>query len=517
MSGGWEAAVLTDEEPEVILRVESLHKAYGRHSVLRGVDLEVARGEVVGLMGANGAGKSTLASVLSGALNADAGTVELDGQLVDSAEFAEARAAGIGIIEQRYELDPNLHVAEAILRHRAQPWASASEMRRAAQAILIDIGVAIDPDVLLADLDRGALSLVETARLMADRRDLVILDEVDADLNPRELDELRYALGRFSSSGHGVIYITHRPEEALATCHKIAVLRDGVIAEVKESSTTSAAELTEAIFATPVETAYRRPGSHVRESVAVGIRGLPCPGQPGTLELDLRRGEVLGIVAQRADPVDFLVEALTGDVPSATARIEINGEPVSILHPREAVAARISHFPADEGRVSPGTALARALMAGQVTDEDEFDSELAQLEAALDVLRQVSEKGRRWFETSESLSGGQEAMKRLRQVLSDGTGVAILQEPARSLDLVARSDLAALVSAFTAQGGSVLLVSADPRVLLGLSDRLVGWAAGAFRADWHTQQVHEEDITAVLNGDPEFAQRPPLDVTAVRP
>lgn len=493
-----------------VLRVEGLRKSYAGYDVLRGVDLEVRPGEVLGLVGANGVGKSTLASVLAGLMSADSGTMTVAGRLVDPLADEAARTAAVGIIEQRFNLDPGLRVAEAIFRHTDRRHEPYLALRHAALEVLIDAGIALDPDSRLGELSRADVGLVETARLMADPRPVVILDEVDADFNPRELEELRYVLDRLASDGRGVLYITQRPEEALAFCGRIAVLRDGVVASVVPSLRASVDDITAAMFADdlpqPVEpltrpTITRRVAAD--DLVQMRIRDLRWSRDAAPVNLDLRAGEVLGVVADRSPGLREVTDLLVGESARPVGLIEVAGVARPLLDPRDAVCAGIACLPVDgEGDdLRAERAVARALVISDPPARDRFGREIEDLARCVRALEDAEGQARRVLTVLPQRSGGQQQLRRARAVLTSDARVVILCEPARGLDMRARRELQNLVNAFVARGGAVLLQSVDPGVLLAFSTRLAVWSDSAFRAAWDPRLVTREDLDQVMRGN----------------
>lgn len=369
-----------------LLRVEGITRSFGDRQILRGIDLTVDRGEVLGLVGQNGVGKSTLASIISGRIQADAGQLTLRGEPLVATSPQEARQAGVGIIEQRFRLDGNLRVTEALFRHTTRRDEPYPELRRAAQLLLIDVGIAIDPDARLSELSHSDLGLVETVRLLADQRDLTIVDEVAGTFNAREVEELRYIVRRLTDAGQGVIYITHRLPEALDMCDRVAVMREGRIAAVFRSAWATPEELSEAMFGhqVAIETKER----HITDEIVLRVRDL-AGGDGACHSFDLRRGEVLAFAGARDVGVGDIIGALTGDRCRPAGLLEINGQPVTIERPRDAVQLKIAYLAAgdDELGLSAEESLARSLLTGGVSEGADFDAEVS---AVLEILEAMN-------------------------------------------------------------------------------------------------------------------------------
>ncbi|MEA5154793.1 ATP-binding cassette domain-containing protein [Raineyella sp.] len=217
---------------DTLLDIVGITKSFGSNRALDGVDLSVGRGDIVGIVGENGAGKSTLMSVLSGLLQADGGTMRLNNAPYWPKDPLDAQSRGVGIIQQDFTLDPELTVARAIFRNTYQADRPQRALVRPAQWLLDDAAVGLDPDTPLGELAHAEQGLVEAVRLLAEDAQLVIMDEVAATLNVREIDRLHFIISRLTRQGRSVLYVSHRLHEVQAVATRIAVVRNGRIPEV---------------------------------------------------------------------------------------------------------------------------------------------------------------------------------------------------------------------------------------------------------------------------------------------
>ncbi|WOP17573.1 ATP-binding cassette domain-containing protein [Raineyella sp. LH-20] len=228
---------------DTLLDIVGITKSYGSNRVLDGVDLSVGRGEVVGIVGENGAGKSTLMSVFSGLLQADGGTMRLNNAPYWPKDATDAQSRGVGIIQQDFSLDPTLTVARAIFRNTYQADRPQRALIRPAQWLLDDAAVGLDPDTPLGELAHAEQGLVEAVRLLAEDAQLVIMDEVAATLNVKEIDQLHFIISRLTRQGRSVLYVSHRLHEVQAVASRIAVVRNGRVPEVLDPRQVSAEDI----------------------------------------------------------------------------------------------------------------------------------------------------------------------------------------------------------------------------------------------------------------------------------
>lgn len=240
----------------MLLDIVGITKTYGTTRVLDGVDLRVGRGEVVGIVGENGAGKTTLMSVIAGTQQADGGTMRLNNAPYWPHGTEDARARGVGIVEQDFSLDPSLTVAQAIFRNTYQADRPQRALARPAQWLLDEAGVALDPTTAVGGLAHAEQGLVEAVRLLAEDAQLVIMDEVAAALNVQEIDHLHFIISRLTRQGRSVLYVSHRLREVQAVATSIAVVREGRVAERLDPRSVTTEEIASHMRTRPARRAW---------------------------------------------------------------------------------------------------------------------------------------------------------------------------------------------------------------------------------------------------------------------
>jgi iron(III) transport system ATP-binding protein len=211
------------------LVVTGLHKAFGGHPVLTGLDLEVPAGSLTAILGPSGSGKTTLLRVLAGFERADAGTVAIGGSVVDGPDVHLApERRKIGYVPQEGSLFPHLTVVANIgfglpARHRRGP----------ATAELLDaVGLAGLGQRYPHQLSGGQQQRVALARALAIRPKIVLLDEPFASLDAHLRASVRADVqGLLAETGITGVLVTHDQDEALSMADRVAVLREGRIVQ----------------------------------------------------------------------------------------------------------------------------------------------------------------------------------------------------------------------------------------------------------------------------------------------
>ncbi|MGY1815843.1 ATP-binding cassette domain-containing protein [Blastococcus sp. SYSU D00820] len=483
-----------------LLQVEGLTRSFGARRVLRDVSFSIAEGEIVGLVGANGAGKSTLGDILAGITAPDSGLMTLMGHAYAPLSAEDARHLGVGVVEQLIRIDPELTVAQAVFRGTPKAGRPQAELRRQAQVLLSEVTLDIDPDTLVGALPSFVYGLVEIARMLAEDTRLVVLDEVSAALLPAEVTGLHAVADRLRRQGRGVLYISHRLPEMLEVVDRVLVLREGRIALDAPSASLDPVRLAAAtIEGTPLPVPRAEPrttGSGPEDAVprpdlgdgevVLQVRNLRVPGHVEGVDLELRRGEIIGLTGHRSSGVREIAEALSGELPAISDEVVLHGEPRATAPEEPAPILRLPAYSPDEDAygVDPGETIARTLTDepwGALTD---LRTEIAQLRGVIRTVHSLDVKTLSIRTVFGALSGGdQHKLALARWMASAEDDVVILHEPTRGLDVRARQQVRQLLTEATANGASVVVVSVDPDELAECCDR-VGVISGGRVSRW---------------------------------
>lgn len=368
------------------------------------------------------------------------------------------------------------------------------EVRRRTTRVLAEMGMLFDADDRLADLSRSELAMIEAARILADGYDVAFVDEVSQDLNPREVEELGFILDRLTSAGRSVVYITHRLEEALRLCDRVAVMTEGVISDLRGAKRLTVEDIGQSMFGEVPHVPARR--VLVRDDVALALRDVDCGGRE-PVRLELRRGESMGLLGPRGAGMERLIGALNGERPQPDAAVIVDGAVHRIEGPADAVRLRIGHLVVSDDDPGAEHALAQGLLMEGLSQDASYDEEMRAVQEMLAALR-LAEQATIAVSGQPRMSGGQAQWQRLRDIMADNAQVLILEEPARALDLRARAELGELLSRATADGRSLIVVSSDVRDLRAFTDRLLVFEDGGIQAVWPTEDATDADIEAVF-------------------
>lgn len=467
------------QAPAIVTR--GLTKSFAGNVVLRDVGFEARPGEIHALVGENGAGKSTFINLLTGVHAPDAGELAIAGQAFRRLTPHHADALGIATVHQELSLCPHLTVAENV--HLGAPptrrgMLDRQSMDASVRAELHEIGVSIDPTLLVNELSLAEQQLVEFAKATIRRPRILILDEATSALDSAQTKVLFDYLRRLRAAGTCIIFVSHRMEEIFGLCDRITVFRNGEYVATVATAETSTSDLVQMMIGRRVEEAYppKPPLDAVLgEPVVLSARGLAADRRFRNVSFDLHRGEILGIGGLQGQGQHDLLEALFGQ-HSPTGEIELGGRPVSIASERDAISRGIAYVPEDrktEGlivQLSVGEnlvlpSLPRLSRGGVLAGGEQrlVDELIQRMDVRLRSPRQALAR----------LSGGNQQKVAIAKWLPLAPNIYLLAEPTRGIDVGTKQEIYRLMRELTAAGASILLISSDTIELVGLCDRVL--------------------------------------------
>ena len=215
------------------VRVNNLHKSFGRLEALRGIDLEVREGEVVCLIGPSGSGKSTFLRCLNFLETPTSGEVEVDGHiLTDGKADLNKIRENIGMVFQQFNLFPHLNVLDNITMaplDRKKLDKAAAEQK--ARALLERVGLADKASVYPAQLSGGQQQRVAIARALAMDPDIMLFDEPTSALDPEMVGEVLAVMRQLADGGMTMVVVTHEMGFAREVADRVIFMDEGVIVE----------------------------------------------------------------------------------------------------------------------------------------------------------------------------------------------------------------------------------------------------------------------------------------------
>jgi simple sugar transport system ATP-binding protein len=503
----------TDTAVDVAVSLRDVSMAFGGKTVLESVSLDIAPGSVVALLGANGAGKSTLIKILSGVHTDHGGEVRVAGEPAALQSPLAARQLGIQTVHQRIGegIVPGLTVAENLVfeelaQRRGNPFLNGRRVLARAREIQAALGLDWSDAVLRRDVTELGISdrqLLILARALTTRPRLLILDEPTSALSAAEAERLFALVEKMRDDGIAVLYVSHRLGEIDALADRLVVLRDGGLTDdqVKPFDWDSALR---AMLAQAHEATSARP-QHTGEhgDVVLALHGVHLFEGRAPLDLDLRAGEVTGVVGLLGAGKTELARGLFGAEPFSTGTVELDGKRYAPRRPADAIRAGVHLVPEDRhaDALVPGWSVAqnislpflKSLSRGGLVNTAKEDA------LGRDTIDALGVVARDEHSTVEELSGGNQQKVVVGRWLAETPRVLILDEPFRGVDIGARRDIGRRARALAAEGAAVLVLSADVDEVLEIADRVVVLAAGEVHLDAYGEDAERDRVIQTIS------------------
>ena len=493
---------------EPIVRMQGIGKVFPGVVALDGVDFELMPGEIHALAGENGSGKSTLVKILYGALQADGGTIEVEGRSVSFTTPRQAIEHGIVAISQELTLAPTLTVAENILmgrlpRRRGRiDWVKT---RRLARDALDELGVHVDPRRRVEDLPLELQQEVEVARAVSANSKVQILDEATSALSETATERLIMRIQQLRDRGVAVVFISHRLREVYSCSSRATVLRDGRLIGTVPLPETGEGRLVQMMVGREIEDLFNKRKIEQGEPV-LQVRKLTTEdGSVLDASFELRAGEILGVAGLVGCGKNELALALGGAVHS-TGEVRVRGRRVRLHSPGAAMAAGISLVPDDRKRnaILPTRSVQHNLSAawmGQLSRVGVINPQRERRLAA-DAVKRFAVKTASLSTPIVNLSGGNQQKVVLARWFALSPEVIVLSEPTRGIDVGAKSEVYGLIQEMADRGAGILMISSEMPELVGLADRILVMFRHRICAEFDAAEVQEEQIAhAALGGE----------------
>ena len=479
------------------------------------VDFSVQRGTIHSLIGQNGAGKSTLMKILAGDYLPTKGEILLDGQAVSFHHPSESRARGIAIVYQELSLLPNLTVAENIFLGRELGRyyiIDDNAIRKDAQKVLEQLGVeTIDVNEQLSSLPLAQQQLVEIAKAISFKPQILILDEPTAALTPQNAERLFEILKRLKAQDIAIIHITHRLKEIVEHCDWGTILRNGkVIKTLPIAAQTSEDELIELMIGQEVDSFYRQFVDHelTGQRILLEIEDLMIGDRVKGVSFQLKSGEILGLTGLLGAGQNELVRALYG-IQEGVSRCKVkrDGKAVTISSPEEAIDLGLCLL--TENRKEEGLfldmsvkenismpSLSRFLQSKLLP----LLTNLREKRAVQGIVEKVNVVMRSAEAKMRTLSGGNQQKGILARWLLRDLEVLMFIEPTRGIDVGAKAEIYRYLDSLADEGRGIIVVSPDLTEILGVADRILVMHEGSIVREFHRQEASEEVLLANIQG-----------------
>ncbi len=490
------------EDSDIVLELRGISKRFPGVQALQGVSLQVRRGEVHVLLGENGAGKSTLMKIVMGALPRDEGEILLSGVPVDISSPHEALENGISMVYQEFNLAPHMTIAENIFLGRERTYASPlnlvdrRRMNREAADLLRRLRLEVSPETRVDSLTVAQAQLVEIAKALSADASILILDEPTAALSEAEIDRLFEIIEQLKDDGVSFIYISHRLEEIPRIGDRVTVLRDGQVVETVPANT-PADELIRLMVGRKLDQLYPKVKTEIGSVRLEAIR-LHREGVLHDVSLSIRSGEIVGLAGLVGAGRTELARAIFGADPLDAGEVRVDGQPVEIGSPEDAIRAGIAYLSEDRKLFS--LALTMTVVENiTLAALDKFCTgpvirTEAERKAAEHFVETLRIRTPSIHQQVQYLSGGNQQKVVLAKWLATDAKILLFDEPTRGVDVGAKTEIFELVGKLAQRGAAILLISSYLPELLGVCDRILVMNQGRIVAELPREDATQEKI-----------------------
>ena len=499
---------MTDKQP--LLNLRSIAKAFPGTQALNGVDFSLYAGEVHALIGENGAGKSTLIKIIAGLYQPDAGTLEVEGQLVEFHSPADSLAHRIKVVYQELDLVPDLSIAENVflgnLPKKAFRIVDWNELRARTSELLHDLGLDIDPEMPISALTVAQQQLVEIARALSRQARIIIMDEPTSALSQSEIESLFTVIRRLQGLGVGVMYVSHKLDEIYEIADRVTVFRDGEHIATEAVANTQQSDLVTWMVGREVKDLYPR-----------------TPGQPGDVLLDVESvsgasiedfslkvhaGEIVAVFGLMGSGVHNLGRLIFGDLPR-TGSVRLLGQEIHANAPMDAIRKGLGFL--TENRKSDGLLLPLSVKDNiTLVSVNNYANMMVingqdERRATADIVDKLSIKTPGIAQKIRYLSGGNQQKSLIGRWLLEELKVLIFSEPTRGIDVGSKAEIYRLMDDMAHQGMGILVLSTELPEVLGIADRIIVIRQGRRAGRWVSRdEATQQDLmtAAAVQLDP---------------
>ena len=498
---------------ENVIEMREITKVFGEFVANDKINLELRKGEIHALLGENGAGKSTLMNMLAGLLEPTSGEIVVNGQVVKLDSPSKAASLGIGMVHQHFMLVEAFTVAENIILGSELTKNGVLDIARATREIneLSErYGLAVYPSAKVADISVGAQQRVEILKTLYRGADILIFDEPTAVLTPSEIDELMAIMKKLVKEGKSIILITHKLDEIRAVSDRVTVIRRGKSIETVEIVGATNADLAEMMVGRSVSFKTEKQPAQTKE-VVLSIKDLVVNENRGVpavknLSLDVRAGEIVGIAGIDGNGQSELIQAITGLRKIESGSVELKGQSISGLHPRQITELSVGHVPEDRHR--DGLVL-EMMISENIALQTYYKEPLSKkgilnytniIDYSRKLMQEFDVRAASEIVPASALSGGNQQKAIIAREIDRNPDLLIVSQPTRGLDVGAIEYIHKRLIQERDNGKAVLVVSFELDEILNVSDRIAVIHDGKIQGIVTPETTNKQELGVLMAG-----------------
>ncbi|GED02688.1 sugar ABC transporter ATP-binding protein [Bacillus atrophaeus] len=487
--------------------MNDIHKAFGKNQVLSGVSFNLKPGEVHALMGENGAGKSTLMNLLTGLHGLDKGSIRINGKETYFSNPKEAEQNGIAFIHQELNIWPEMTVLENLFIGKEMTSKlgilNTKKMKALAKKQFEKLSVSLSLDQEAGKCSVGQQQMIEIAKALMIKAEVIIMDEPTAALTEREINKLFEVIASLKKDGVSIVYISHRMEEIFSICDRITIMRDGKTVDTTNISETSFDEVVKKMVGRELTDRYpqRRPELG---DIVLEVRDASKKGSFEHVSFHVRSGEIVGVSGLMGAGRTEIMRALFGIDRLDSGEIWLAGKKTNIKNPNDAVKKGLGFI--TENRKDEGllldTSIRENIALPSLTSfspkgviDQKREASFVEL-----LINRLTIKTASPETHARNLSGGNQQKVVIAKWIGIGPKVLILDEPTRGVDVGAKREIYTLMNELTDRGVAIIMVSSELPEIIGMSDRIIVVHEGKISGEVASREATQERIMTLATG-----------------
>ncbi|MDQ0929508.1 ribose transport system ATP-binding protein [Bacillus atrophaeus] len=487
--------------------MNDIHKAFGKNQVLSGVSFNLKPGEVHALMGENGAGKSTLMNLLTGLHGLDKGSIRINGKETYFSNPKEAEQNGIAFIHQELNIWPEMTVLENLFIGKEMTSKlgilNTKKMKALAKKQFEKLSVSLSLDQEAGKCSVGQQQMIEIAKALMTKAEVIIMDEPTAALTEREINKLFEVIASLKKDGVSIVYISHRMEEIFSVCDRITIMRDGKTVDTTNISETSFDEVVKKMVGRELTDRYPKRRPELGD-IVLEVRDASKKGNFEHVSFHVRSGEIVGISGLMGAGRTEIMRALFGIDRLDSGEIWLAGKKTNIKNPNDAVKKGLGFI--TENRKDEGllldTSIRENIALPSLTSfspkgviDQKREASFVEL-----LINRLTIKTASPETHARNLSGGNQQKVVIAKWIGIGPKVLILDEPTRGVDVGAKREIYTLMNELTDRGVAIIMVSSELPEIIGMSDRIIVVHEGKISGEVASREATQERIMTLATG-----------------
>jgi ribose transport system ATP-binding protein len=498
-----------------ILEFKSISKRFGGIQAVSDITLDVRAGEILALLGENGAGKSTLIKLLAGIYPSDTGEIYFQGKPQSQWRSSDRSKQPVAFIHQDLGLVDWMTVSENVAlgmgyakRFGLINWKEADARAR---RVMQRVGCDIDPERRIFSLTRAEKSLLAIGRALEVEAKVLVLDEPSASLPMADVERLFGVLRTLRAQGMAMVYVSHRLDEVMAISDRAAVMRDGKLVDIKETSQTSTNELVHLIVGKSLSTAVVKAQPKATGSKVLELMGA-ASGNAGPLSFDIHRGEVVGLIGLRGAGHEAISRAIFGREPLSAGQMRLSGKDVKFSDSAQAIAAGVAYVASErlDENLAPSMSVQENLFPNPSLHGERglnFDRRQRELDDAMRLIKMFDVNPPAPLAEVQQLSGGNQQKVVLARWFNLNKELVVLEEPTAGVDVGAKRQIYDILRQQANAGTAIAVVSTDFEEVSTVCTRVLVFRNGLIEAELSGNEITVENLLSFAAGGTAVAAR----------